>query len=146
MPLHLSVAVLATIGCLLHVGLAPKLVPATQDAATVAYAIGYAIAGWSWAFAIVGLGLRFLSGHSPVRRYLADASYWIYIAHLPLVMALQVAMSRVQWPWVVEFALVLTMSFALLLSSYELLVRNTFIGAWLNGRRKPRGPERLERA
>ncbi len=145
-PLHLSVAVLATIGCLLHVGLAPKLVPATQDAATVAYAIGYAIAGWSWAFAIVGLGLRFLSGHSPVRRYLADASYWIYIAHLPLVMALQVAMSRVQWPWVVEFALVLTMSFALLLSSYELLVRNTFIGAWLNGRRKPRGPERLERA
>jgi hypothetical protein len=28
---------------------------------------------------------------------------------------------------------------ALLLGSYDLMVRNTFIGAWLNGRRKPRG-------
>ena len=144
-PMHLAVAALATIGCLLHVGLAPKLVPATQDAATVAYAIAYGLAGWSWTFAIVGMGLRFLSGHSPVRRYLADASYWIYIAHLPLVMALQVAMSRVAWPWVVEFAVVLGTSFVLLLLSYDLLVRNSFIGTWLNGRRKPRGLERRDR-
>ena len=140
-PLHLSIAISATVGCVLHAGLAPKLVAATQDMATIGYAIAYALAGWSWTFAIVGLGLRFLSGHSPVRRYLADASYWIYIAHLPLVMALQVAMSRVDWPWAVEFALVLGTAFALLLLSYDLLVRNSFIGAWLNGRRKPRGLE-----
>ena len=76
-----------------------------------------------------------------VRRYLADASYWIYLAHLPLVMALQVAMSRVQWPWFVEFALTLAVAMALLLISYDLFVRNGFIGAWLNGRRKPRGLE-----
>ena len=113
---------------------------------TVVYAIAYALAGWSWTFAIVGLGLRFLSGHSPARRYLADASYWIYIAHLPLVMALQVAMSRVAWPWFVEFAVVLGTSFALLLLSYDLLVRNSFIGSWLNGRRKPRGLERIDPA
>ena len=140
-PLHLSIAISATVGCVLHAGLAPKLVAATQDMATIGYAIAYALAGWSWTFAIVGLGLRFLSGHSPVRRYLADASYWIYIAHLPLVMALQVAMSRVDWPWAVEFALVLGTAFALLLLSYDLLVRNSFIGDWLNGRRKPRGLE-----
>ena len=140
-PLHLAIAVLATIGCLWHAGLAPRLVPATQDIATLAYAVSYAIAGWSWTFALVGLGLRFLSGHNRVRRYLADASYWIYLAHLPLVMALQVAMSRVQWPWFVEFALTLAVAMALLLISYDLFVRNGFIGAWLNGRRKPRGLE-----
>lgn len=140
-PLHLAIAVLATFGCLLHVGLAPKLVPANLDTATIAYATAYAAAGWSWTFAIVGLGLRFLSGHSQVRRYLADASYWIYIAHLPLVMALQVAMSRVDWPWYVELPLVLALATGLLLLSYDLIVRNSFIGAWLNGRRKPRGLE-----
>ena len=144
-PLHLSIAISATVGCVLHAGLAPKLVAATQDMATIGYAIAYALAGWSWTFAIVGLGLRFLSGHSPVRRYLADASYWIYIAHLPLVMALQVAMSRLAWPWVVELTLVLGTSFALLLLSYDLLVRNSFIGAWLNGRHKPRGLDRRDR-
>ncbi|GHC07450.1 acyltransferase family protein [Thermomonas carbonis] len=140
-PLHLSIAISATVGCLLHVGLAPKLVPTTREIADIAYAIAYAVAAWSWTFAIVGLGLRFLSGHSPLRRYLADASYWIYIAHLPLVMALQVAMSRVEWPWFAEFALVLVATLAILLPSYDLLVRNTWIGAWINGRRKPRGLE-----
>ena len=141
-PLHLAIALLATIGCLWHAGLAPRLVPATRDIADLAYALAYAIAGWSWTFALVGLGLRFLSGHNRVRRYLADASYWIYLAHLPLVMALQVAMSRVQWPWFVEFALVLAVAMALLLASYDLLVRNSVIGAWLNGRRKARGLDR----
>jgi len=140
-PLHLGIAMLATTGCLWHVGLAPQLAPASRDIAGFAYAVAYALAGWSWTFALVGLGLRFLSGHSRVRRYLADASYWIYIAHLPLVMALQVAMSRVQWPWFVEFALVLAVAMTLLLLGYDLLVRNSFIGAWLNGRRKPRGLE-----
>ena len=141
-PLHLAIALLATAGCLWHAGLAPRLAPTMQDIATLAYAVAYAIAGWSWTFALVGLGLRFLSGHSPWRRYLADASYWIYLVHLPLLMALQVVMSRVQWPWFVEFALVLAVAMALLLLSYDLLVRNSFIGAWLNGRRKSR---RLER-
>ena len=56
---------------------------------------------------------RDLQGHH--QREVADASYWIYIAHLPLVMALQVAMSRVDWPWAIEFALVLGTAFALLL-------------------------------
>ena len=102
----------------------------------------YAWGGWSWTFALIGVSMRFLSGPSTVRRTMADASYWIYIAHIPLVMALQVAMSRVQWPWFVEFALVLAVSMALLLASYDLLVRNSVIGAWLNGQRKARGLER----
>ena len=140
-PLHAAIAVLATIGCVWHVGLAPKLAPAAQDIGGAAYALAYAIAGWSWSFALVGLGLRFFSGHSPLRRYLADASYWIYIAHLPLVMALQVVMSRLAWPWYAEYALVLLSAMTLLLATYDLLVRNTFIGVWLNGRRKPRGLE-----
>ena len=50
-------------------------------------------------------------------------------------------MSRVQWPWLAEFALVLAATLAILLPSYDLLVRNTWIGGWLNGRRKPRGLE-----
>ncbi|WP_454259356.1 acyltransferase family protein [Pseudoxanthomonas mexicana] len=103
---------------------APRLVPATQDIETLAYAVAYAIAGWSWTFALVGLGLRFLFRAQPVAplpgRCLRTGSY---LVHLPLVMALQVAMSRVQWPWFVEFALVLAVAMALLLASYDLLVR-----------------------
>ena len=38
-----------------------------------------------------------------VRRYLADASYWLYLIHLPILMALQVAVSHLYWPWPVKF-------------------------------------------
>jgi peptidoglycan/LPS O-acetylase OafA/YrhL len=143
-PLHLALALLATTGCLLHIGLAPRLEIATREWTTVVYAIGYAFAGWSWTFAMVGLGLRFLSAHSRVRRYLADASYWIYLAHLPLLMAIQVAFSRLHWPWFVELPLALLLAMALLLASYDLLVRDSFLGTRLNGRRRPRGLERRD--
>ena len=53
----------------------------------------YALAIWTTTFAMIGLALRFLSGFSATRRYLADASYWLYLIHLPIVMALQVAVS-----------------------------------------------------
>ena len=51
----------------------------------------YALAIWTTTFAAIGAALRFLSGYSATRRYLADASYWLYLIHLPILMALQVA-------------------------------------------------------
>jgi len=137
-PLHLSLAVLATVGCLGMVGLAPPLQPAPATSGTLAYAACYAFAAWNWTFALVGAGLRFLSGHSPARRYLADASYWMYLAHLPLVMALQVVAAQVQAPAWVEFPLLLAAAIALLLASYHFLVRYGFVGAVLGGRRLQR--------
>ena len=87
---------------------------------------------------MIGLALRFLSGFSPARRYLADASYWLYLIHMPIVMALQVAVSQLDWPWPVKFAAILAVALPVMLASYQLLVRYTIIGAVLNGRRAPR--------
>jgi glucan biosynthesis protein C len=53
-------------------------------------------------------------------------------------MALQVAVSGLDWPWPVKFAGMLAIAFALMFASYQLLVRSSFIGAVLNGRRMPR--------
>ena len=137
-PWHLTLALIGTGVCLGLVGIAPDLTPAARDAGTLAYAACYGLAAWSWTFALIGLTLRYLSGFNATRRYLADASYWIYLVHLPLVMALQVVASRLDWPWPVELGLLLAAAFAIMLASYHLLVRYSFIGAVLNGRRKPR--------
>ena len=32
------------------------------------------------------LGKKFLSGHSHALKFISDASYWIYLIHLPLMM------------------------------------------------------------
>jgi len=102
------------------------------------YAYVFGVAVWSWVFGLTGAALRFLSNYSPARRYIADASYWVYIMHLPVVAAVQVWVSQWPMPWVLKFPFILAVSFAVLFASYHFLVRPTFIGVLLNGRKYPR--------
>ena len=111
--------------------------PVTDPSLKTALACLYAFAVFASSLAVMALALRFLSGYSAVRRYLADASYWIYIIHLPLVMAAQVLMLEAPLPWWGKLAAVTAGVMAVSLISYELLVRHTFIGKGLNGRRVP---------
>jgi glucan biosynthesis protein C len=111
------------------------------DAIRLAGAASYALAIWTTTFAAIGLALRFLSGFSPARRYLADASYWLYLIHIPIVIALQVAAANLDWPWPVKFAGIMLIALALMLASYQFLVRYSFIGAVLNGRRMRQGEQ-----
>lgn len=113
---------------------APKL-PVSFATLRLVSAILYAPAIWIATFAAIGLALRFMSGFSPTWRYLADASYWLYLIHLPIVMALQVALSQLDWPGLIKFAVILIVAIPPMLASYHLFVRFTFIGAVLNGRR-----------
>lgn len=137
---YLGIGVIAIAGCLAWIGLEPVVTPQPPGLAKLAFAMAYAVGAWSLSFAAIGLALRFLSDHSPARRYIADSSYWIYLVHLPLIMVLQAAVSRTPWPWEVKFALILGVGFTLMFASYHFLVRRTFIGAILNGRRIPRTP------
>jgi peptidoglycan/LPS O-acetylase OafA/YrhL len=135
---HLVAAVALTVVCLAIVGPRPVVTPAVHDARTYVFAVAYGLGVWTWSFGILGAALTFLSGHSPARRYLADASYWIYLVHLPLVLVLQQLAVFVHWPWWVEYPLILAVAFPIMLASYQVLVRYTWVGAILNGRRQPR--------
>jgi surface polysaccharide O-acyltransferase-like enzyme len=97
-----------------------------------------ALYAWSMTFAVTGLFLRIASRHRPWMRYLADASYWLYLWHLPLVMWLQVLVASSPVHAWLKFAFVLAASIAILLPSYHWLVRYTWLGRMLNGpREKP---------
>lgn len=90
---------------------------------------------WMMSAAMMGLFRRFVGQERPWIRYLSDASYWMYLAHLPLVLAAQVWMREWAVPAGVKFALICAGVFPLLVVSYEHLVRYTWIGALLNGRK-----------
>jgi hypothetical protein len=53
-------------------------------------------------------------------------------------MALQVTVSQADWPALVKFTGILLVALPAMLASYQFLVRTTFIGAALNGRRMRR--------
>jgi len=107
-------------------------------AGRVTYAVAYCAASWCWTFAIIGAALRYLSSASSLRRYLSDASYWLYLMHLPVVFGLQAMMIRWSLHWAIKFSIIVCVAFLVLLLSYHYLVRSTPIGALLNGRRYPR--------
>lgn len=135
---YLVGAVALTGYCLSVVGFHIPYVQPLPEGATYLYPAAYAIAVWLWTFGLIGLSLKAWSKESRVRRYIADASYWVYLIHLPIVMAAQVWVS--QWALAAElkFALILFLSVPLMFFSYEVLVRYTFIGRMLNGNKHSR--------
>jgi ABC-type multidrug transport system ATPase subunit/peptidoglycan/LPS O-acetylase OafA/YrhL len=133
---HLALGIVAT-GWLLHVMHASPMAQPGLYKTTFACAFG--AAAWGWSLGLTGAALRFLSNYSSARRYIADASYWIYLAHLPVVAAIQVWVGHWALHWAVKFPFILVTSFAILFASYHWLVRPTVIGQLLNGRKHPRG-------
>ncbi|MBO9622849.1 MAG: acyltransferase family protein [Sphingomonas sp.] len=134
---QLAAGVVLAILCLVQLHGTPASVPMPQGAAKLVLACTYALAVWSWTLGITGAALRFLTREQPALRYVADASYWIYLMHLPVVMALQVAIYPVGVPGLVKWALVTAAAFLILIASYHLLVRHSWLGRWLNGRKLP---------
>ena len=139
--LYLGIAISLTVLCLSQVGTKPDLMSMLmgklqlEGLTRLLYAAAYSSAIWSWTFGIVGAAMRFCSEFSNFRRYLADSSYWLYLMHLPVILPLQAAMAGLPLHWTLKFPLILGITVALGLFTYKYLVRSTFIGAMLNGRR-----------
>ncbi len=79
-------------------------------------------------------GKSWLNRSNRLLRYLSDASYWVYIVHLPILFAIQYALMDVSLPWSTKFAISVLSTSGFCLLSYQLLVRRTPIGRLLGVR------------
>lgn len=102
------------------------------------FALSYAIMMWSLIAVTIGLFKRFLDRPSKTVRYIADSSYWLYLVHLPIVIWLQIAFAELSFHWSIKLAAISAITVFGSIVLYDLFVRSTFIGATLNGQRKPR--------
>ena len=101
-----------------------------------------AIYPWIMIFGLMGLFRRLLSGERPALRYLSDASYWLYLAHLPLIMGAQILVRNMSLSASAKFSLICLVVTAILLVIYQVAVRYTWLGRLLNGpRRRPMAAE-----
>lgn len=93
---------------------------------------------WLMTFAWLGLFGALVTKASPRIRWLSDSAYWLYLAHLPLVILAQDAVRTWPLPAMVKLPLLSAVIIGLLLLSYRYLVRPTPLGTFLNGpRRRP---------
>jgi glucan biosynthesis protein C len=107
----------------------------------VAHVVGCVLAAlsmWMLIFGIVGAFVSLLARPHPIVRYLSDASYWMYLIHLPFAAGVPGLLAPYSLPAGVKFAFTLTVVSAISLVSYHYLVRSTALGVLLNGRRYPR--------
>lgn len=95
---------------------------------------GYA---WVVTLGVMGLFARYCSRLAYRAQWFSDSAYWMYLVHLPLVLAMQIAVVNLPWPPSLKFLLVMAVVTVLLLASYRWLIRYTWMGTLLNGPRKP---------
>jgi peptidoglycan/LPS O-acetylase OafA/YrhL len=130
-PVHLALSLPATLGAM-------YLLQGHLRGAEGVWALAAALSLLAWLslFGVVGLCLRYARQQRPAWRYLADASYWVYLCHLPLVGLIQLDLEGAPLPAGVKFLVVVGLTTFLCLASYHALVRYTFLGSWLHGSRK----------
>ena len=87
-------------------------------------------------FGFIGLFRRFFSKENKGIRYLSDSAYWLYLAHLPLIMIIQIWVSDWTWPSFTKLIFICALTVIPLLLIYEYMVRYVWVGTMLNGKRR----------
>jgi peptidoglycan/LPS O-acetylase OafA/YrhL len=90
---------------------------------------------WFITFGLMGLFRRYCPAENATMRYLSDSAYWLYLAHLPLIIAAQLAVKDWPIPALAKFLLIVAVVTTFLLWTYQTLVRYTWLGRFLNGPR-----------
>ena len=98
---------------------------------------------WLVSLAAIGLFRRCVASPSFTVRWLSDAAYWMYLLHLPIVVALQGVVVALALPAIPGFLATVVVTVAMLVPSYHYLVRYTPLGRLLNGSRTRDGDIRL---
>ena len=91
-------------------------------------------------FGLIGVFRRLMAHESKTMRYISDSSYWLYLIHLPLVLLAQWLVKDLPVPAYLKFTGIVVVISAILLLTYEYVVRYTLIGRMLNGSRKRMSP------
>ena len=93
---------------------------------------------WFLIFGITGLFLRYFNSGSERMRYISDASYWVYLLHLPILSFLPGLLAPYDLSPFMKFTLAFVIANLICFVTYHYLVRASVIGQFLNGRRYKR--------
>jgi len=85
-------------------------------------------------FGLLGVYQDRFNRPSALGRYVSDASYWIYLIHYPLLIAVAGALTVTPFPAVIKYLLTIAVVVPLVLSSYHFGVRSTRFGMLLQSR------------
>jgi glucans biosynthesis protein C len=83
----------------------------------------------------LGFFSRYLPRQNRVLKYLSDSSYWVYLVHLAGTIGFGILLYDAPFGVAGKMLLNISATTTVCLLSYHWLVRNSWIGVLLNGRR-----------
>ncbi|MCR5886657.1 acyltransferase family protein [Hymenobacter sp. J193] len=90
---------------------------------------------WLLSLGSIGLAMRYFRKPTGLFQYLSEASYWVYLVHVPLTLLLPGLLIDLPLPALLKFLLTWAGATGISLLTYQYWVRTTPLGGWLNGRR-----------
>ena len=90
---------------------------------------------WVITLMLIGICERLIKRASPTLTFLVGASYWLYLIHRPLCVGFAALLQRWAMPGLVKYSIVCLIVTVICLASYQLLVRRSFVGVLLNGKK-----------
>jgi glucan biosynthesis protein C len=94
----------------------------------------YTLSTWMLAAGFIAFFARFANKPNRFFAYFSEASYWIYIVHLPIVLAALSWLAKWQVPFFWSFVISTVFTFGISTLSYHWLVKDTIIGKFLGGK------------
>lgn len=132
---YLAAGVVPFVICLKLFGLYAAS-PATMEYLAPWIAFFYGVTSWLWSFALIGIFLRFLPHQNRVLRYISDSSYWVFLVHMLGTMGFGTLLFNAPLGAVAKMGLNIVLTTVACLLTYHFLVRRTWIGTLLNGKRE----------
>jgi len=124
---------LLTVGLLIVFPMALYATFITQDRA--AASVLQVVYAWCIAIGLIGVVRILPRLDRPWVRYSSDASYWMYLAHLPLVLLIVPWIGALALPWPATFIVSALLVTVILLWTYDRYIRYGSVGRLLNGPR-----------
>ena len=137
-----AILLLPAVTVVFHYGvtfLYPEGFPAPEDQADWmpnAAVVLQVIFAWFMCLGLMGLFRLVASKERYWIRFVSDASYWLYLMHLSLVVVLQMLLVDLPVSPHLKFGTIVVAVSAILLLCYRWFVRYTWIGTMLNGKRE----------
>ena len=99
---------------------------------------------WCFCFGFIGLFNRYFSEGKYWIRYWSDASFFMYLMHLPVLVFMQAIVIPIPVPLIAKFLLLCLLTTGTLYVMYRFTIRYSWIGRLLNGKRTRNGDRELK--
>ena len=112
-----------------------KLSPGDIAHIEAAIAFLYGMTSWLWSFGLIGLFVRYLPRQNRFLRHIADSSYWVFLVHMLGTIGFGALLYNAPLGAAAKMGINIVATTAACMLSYQLLVRHTWIGVLLNGKK-----------